>query len=85
MREQIMKHRSAFHTLFRKNSPTAQRGSGDTSPCDSTPTFSPYGATVHSLQVLCLQSLRGVLDTGSGHSSTIFIYAVKENFETCLL
>lgn len=26
MREQIMKHRSAFHTLFRKNSPTVQRG-----------------------------------------------------------
>lgn len=25
MREQIMKHRSAFHTLFRKNSPRAQR------------------------------------------------------------
>ncbi len=44
MREQIMKHRSAFHTLFRKNSPTAQRGRGATSPCDSTPTFSPYGS-----------------------------------------
>lgn len=44
MREQIMKHRSAFHTLFRKNSPTAQRGRGATSPCDSTPTFGPYGS-----------------------------------------
>lgn len=43
-REQIMKHRSAFHTLFRKNSPTVQRGRGATSPCDSTPTFSPYGS-----------------------------------------
>lgn len=44
MREQIMKHRSAFHTLFRKNSPTVQRGRGATSPRDSTPTFSPYGS-----------------------------------------
>lgn len=44
MREQIMKHRSAFHTLFRKNSPTARRGRGATSPCESTPTFSPYGS-----------------------------------------
>lgn len=39
-----MKHRSAFHTLFRKNSPTVQRGRGATSPRDSTPTFSPYGS-----------------------------------------
>lgn len=38
MREQIMKHRSAFHTLFRKNSPTVQRGRGATSP----PWFYPH-------------------------------------------
>lgn len=38
-----MKHRSAFHTLFRKNSPTAQRGRVATSPCVSTPTFSHMG------------------------------------------
>lgn len=51
MREQIMKHRSAFHTLFRKNSPTAQRGRGATSPLRFYPHF-------QSIWVfLCLQSL----------------------------
>lgn len=41
MREQIMKRRSAFHTLFRRNSPTAQRGRAGGSLCNSTPSFSP--------------------------------------------
>lgn len=49
MREQIMKHRSAFHTLFRKNSPTAQRGREGTSPCYSTPTFSPDRSSVSTI------------------------------------
>lgn len=38
IREQIMKHRSAFHTLFRKNSPTAQRGERSHFP----PRFYPH-------------------------------------------
>lgn len=49
MREQIMKHRSAFHTLFRKNSPTAQRGREGTSPRYSTPTFSPDRSSVSTI------------------------------------
>lgn len=53
MREQIMKHRSAFHTLFRKNSPTAQRARGAGSPRMSAPTFSTYDPFLIQCLVWC--------------------------------
>lgn len=41
IREQIMKHRSAFHTLFRKNSQTAQRGERSHFPLRFYPHLQP--------------------------------------------
>lgn len=58
MREQIMKHRSAFHTLFRRNSPTAQRGRAG--GMQFYPYFQPITSTVFG----------GVLDIGSYWTET---------------
>lgn len=68
-----MKHRSAFHTLFRKNSPTAQRGRVATSPCVSTPTFSHMGLFRFAV-------FRGVYDIcpSSYALSYLYLYSGKK-------